>query len=199
MFKFNFINTLLLLTLPIECFSNFSGMITLFLKFNKVEYNVYYFINEVTQLIDSLLQSYEEKSNTKQNIGILHPIIIVCGGTSYYMSYLIFDNMLSNPSDNADTYAANKENTWDMLNLLNSNEALKYQPNDHRRIHTAICRVKSQRDISILRLRYKSYVLCTDYMNMEEYKFNLNTRVDIMVEQGLASELVVFLSINSLV
>ncbi|KAG5473754.1 hypothetical protein LSCM1_04384 [Leishmania martiniquensis] len=155
-------------------------------------FNVHSYERIVTSFIADFFQRHEDGA------------VIVCGGTCYYAQALIFADSLVNesePSTLSYLDSDEKGGLWERLNAVDAEAALRYHPNDCRRIKRLleIYDATGQAPSSIFnarlpKLRFDSHALFIVWVRMERKALDtlLNRRVDLMLQRGMLDEVRAF-------
>ncbi|MBR2495731.1 MAG: tRNA (adenosine(37)-N6)-dimethylallyltransferase MiaA [Clostridia bacterium] len=153
-----------------------------------VEPNVDY---SVSAFVDCAIKTIEKiSSNGNQPI--------ICGGTGFYFSSLLYEKSFGNVSSNEELrqyyakMAKNKGNDclFEELIKLDPKTAEKLHKNDVKRVIRALELAKlgiKKSDLNDNKQRYPYKMYCIDVHRDKLYK-NINLRVDQMVDEGLIKE-----------
>ncbi|GET90361.1 hypothetical protein, conserved [Leishmania tarentolae] len=160
---------------------------------DSVSFNVHSYERIVTSFITGFFRQHTDAA------------VIVCGGTCYYAQALLFTDSLvydrkqrilsSCPDSDAE------EGLWERLNVVDAEVALRYHPNDRRRIRWLLEMYDSTGqtpsaifDAQASRLRFDSNALFIVWVRMEREVLDsfLNRRVDVMLQRGMLDEVKAF-------
>ncbi|CCW67406.1 unnamed protein product [Phytomonas sp. Hart1] len=153
-------------------------------------FDVRSYVDKVTEFINKYFEVHNNSA------------IIICGGTCYYAQSILFDNTLVSEDNNETSSTPSDEDNagdelWDELNKIDPQIASRYHPNDKRRLRRLIeiykknkklpSDIYSSKNVKLRFPREKTFVLCLWLPREQLYK-SLNSRVDLMVNKGLLSE-----------
>ncbi|ESL10880.1 tRNA isopentenyltransferase, partial [Trypanosoma rangeli SC58] len=165
-------------------------------------YNVHSYVRDAVQFIESFFREHSSAA------------IVVCGGTCYYAQALLFDNTLTleDEKDFVDEVAMLNSSTsledfegkglWQELNRVDSAIAVRYHPNDTRRISRLLeiykksgrlpSEIYATRPDPCFRFCPKRCFILWIRLPYDALKNKLDERVDKMVERGIVEEFVQF-------
>ncbi|ORC90159.1 putative tRNA isopentenyltransferase [Trypanosoma theileri] len=165
-------------------------------------YNIHSYVHDVVEFINKFFQNNSSAA------------VIVCGGTCYYIQALMFENVLT--EEDADDSVALDSNAnssiceekfegydlWKELNKIDPSVAIRYHPNDKRRIVRLLeiykktgrlpSEIYGSRPSPCFRFSPMNCFVLWPRVNFEKLKLMLDERVDKMVEKGIVEECLEF-------
>ncbi|RNF04043.1 putative tRNA isopentenyltransferase [Trypanosoma rangeli] len=170
-------------------------------------YNVHSYVRDVVAFIKSFFREHSSAA------------IVVCGGTCYYAQALLFDNTLTLEDEKGFVdevamldFSTSLENVegkglWQELNRVDPVIAVRYHPNDTRRISRLLeiykksgrlpSEIYATRPDPCFRFSPKNCFILWIRVPYEALKIKLDERVDKMVERGIVEEFVQFAKRNN--
>ncbi|KAH9598694.1 IPP transferase [Trypanosoma melophagium] len=161
-------------------------------------YNIHSYVHDVVGFINEFFQHNSSAA------------VIVCGGTCYYVQALMFENVLTEEdADDSMTLDSNANSSiclenfegyelWKELNKIDPSVAVRYHPNDKRRIvrlleiYKKTGRLPSEiyafRPSPCFRFSPMNCFVLWPRVTFEKLKLMLDERVDKMVEKGIVKE-----------
>ncbi|RNE96846.1 putative tRNA isopentenyltransferase [Trypanosoma conorhini] len=165
-------------------------------------YNIHSYVRDAVRFIRTFFREHASAA------------IVVCGGTCYYAQALLFDNTLTLEDDKDSVYEEKKFNfssslenyegksLWQELNRVDPAVAIRYHPNDTRRISRLLeiykktnrlpSEIYATRPDPCFRFCPTECFVLWIQVPYEKLKTKLDERVDKMVQQGIVEEFVEF-------
>ncbi|TPP52726.1 IPP transferase family protein [Leishmania donovani] len=156
-------------------------------------FNVHSYERIVTSFINGFFQRHADGA------------VIICGGTCYYAQALLFaDSLVYDREQHAlcsYTDSDAEDGLWELLSAVDAEVALRYHPNDRRRIKRLLEIYDSTGqapsaifDSQASKLRFDSNALFIVWVRMEREVLDdfLNRRVDLMLQRGMLGEVKAF-------
>ncbi|KAF8276086.1 putative tRNA isopentenyltransferase [Trypanosoma cruzi] len=168
----------------------------------KEAYNIHSYVRDVVGFIESFFRDHSSAA------------VIVCGGTCYYAQALLFDNTLTledekdlvdhekGLSSSVSLEKNEEKGLWQELNRVDPAVAIRYHPNDTRRLCRLLeiykktnrlpSEIYSTRPDPCFRFCPQKCFVLWIHVPYEKLRKILEERVDKMLEQGILNEFVEF-------